>query len=116
MSRERLTAMRKGAYVLNTCRGEVLDEVALYDLLKSGHLGGAGLDVYHVEPYKGPLATLPNVFLCCHQGSCSHDGRYQMEVQSAENAVAFAAGTAIRPDRQVWLPGMGAPVVDWLEL
>jgi D-3-phosphoglycerate dehydrogenase len=116
LNRERLGRMRKGAYVLNTCRGEVLDETALYDLLKSGHLGGAGLDVYHQEPYKGPLATLPNVFLCCHQGSCSHDGRYQMEVQSAENAVAFALGRSITPDRVVWLPGMGVPAVDWLEL
>lgn len=115
MNRERLSRMRKGAYVLNTCRGEVLDEVALYDLLKSGHLGGAALDVYHQEPYKGPLITLPNVFLCCHQGSCSHDGRYQMEIQSAENAVAFAAGQMIAPDRIVWLPGMNQPGVDWLE-
>ena len=116
LNRDRLGAMRKGAFVINTCRGEVLDETALYDLLKSGHLGGAGLDVFHVEPYKGPLATLPNVFLNCHQGSCSHDGRYQMEVQSAENAVAFAQGHPILPDRQVWLPGMSTPAVDWLEL
>ncbi len=117
LSRARLSAMRKGAYLLNTCRGEVLDEGALYDLLVSGHLGGAALDVYHHEPYQGPngpgpLATLPNVFLTCHQGSCSHDGRYQMEMQSAENAVAFARGEAIRPERIVWLPGMAAPAVD----
>jgi D-3-phosphoglycerate dehydrogenase len=115
MNRERLAAMPKGGFVLNTCRGEVLDEGALYDLLKSGHLGGAGLDVYHQEPYKGPLVTLPNVFLCCHQGSCSHDGRYQMEVQSAQNAVNFAHGRPISDDRIVWLPGMTGPAVDWLE-
>ena len=115
MNRARLSAMRKGAYVLNTCRGEVLDETALHDLLVSGHLGGAALDVFHHEPYKGPLATLPNVFLCCHQGSCSHDGRYQMEIQSAQNAVDFAQGRPIAPDRIVWLPGMSGPGVDWLE-
>ena len=114
MSRPRLSAMRKGAYVLNTCRGEVLDETALYDLLKSGHLGGAGLDVFHKEPYVGPLATLPNVFLNCHQGSCSHDGRYQMEMQSAENAVHFSQGHPLLPDRIVWLPGMPEPAVDWI--
>ena len=115
MSRKRLSAMRKGAYILNTCRGEVLDESALYDLLKSGHLGGAALDVFHQEPYQGPLAILPNVFLTCHQGSCSHDGRYQMELQSAQNAVNFARGRPIDPDRIVWLPGMQEPAVDWLE-
>ncbi len=115
MNRERLSAMRRGAVVLNTCRGEVLDETALFDLLKSGHLAGAGLDVYHHEPYTGPLATLPNVFLCCHQGSCSYDGRYQMEMQSAQNAVDFALGQAINRERIVWLPGMHEPGQDWLE-
>jgi D-3-phosphoglycerate dehydrogenase len=112
LSRERLGRMRRGAYLLNTSRGEVLDEAALHDLLVSGHLGGAALDVYHHEPYQGPLAALPNVFLCCHQGSCSFDGRYQMEVQSAENAVAFAAGRPLLPERIVWLPGMAAPAVE----
>jgi D-3-phosphoglycerate dehydrogenase len=112
LSRERLSRMRKGAYLLNTCRGEVLDEEALHDLLVSGHLAGAALDVYRKEPYRGPLAKLPNVFLCCHQGSCSHDGRYAMEVQSAENAIAFMKGEPIRPERIVWLPGMKEPAVE----
>ncbi len=115
LNRERLRRMRRGAFVLNTCRGEVLDETALYDLLVSGHLGGAALDVFHQEPYRGPLATLPNVFLCAHQGSCSHDGRYQMEIQSAQNAVDLALGRPIAPERIVWLPGMTQPAVDWLE-
>lgn len=108
----RLAKMRKGSYLLNTCRGEVLDEEALYTLLKQGHLAGAALDVYREEPYTGPLRELPNVFLCCHQGSCSFDGRYAMEMQSAENAVAFAQGKSILPERIVWLPGMNAPTVE----
>ena len=83
-----LRLMPKGAYLLNTCRGEVLDQDALYACLKDGHLGGATLDVYRKE-LPGPLADLPNV-ICCHQGSCSHDGRYDMEVGSAENTVHFA--------------------------
>jgi D-3-phosphoglycerate dehydrogenase len=112
LSRPRLQSMRKGAYLLNTCRGEVLDELALYDQLVNGHLAGAALDVYHQEPYTGPLRTLPNVFLTCHQGSCSHDGRFDMEMQSAENAVAFAHGQAISPERVVWLPGMDKPAVE----
>jgi D-3-phosphoglycerate dehydrogenase len=112
LDRERLGRMRPGSYLINTCRGEVLDEDALYDLLRSGHLAGAALDVYHQEPYRGPLTTLPNVFLCCHQGSCSHEGRYAMEMQSAENAVAFAQGRPIAPERVVWLPGMPQATVE----
>ncbi len=116
LSADRIRRMRKGAYLINTCRGEVLDEDALLTALTSGHLAGAALDVYHQEPYRGPLAKLPNVFLCCHQGSCSFDGRYQMEIQSAENAVAFAQGAPILPERIVWLPGMAAPAVDLAEV
>jgi D-3-phosphoglycerate dehydrogenase len=116
LSAERLARMQRGAYLINTCRGEVLDDDALLAALTSGHLAGAALDVYHHEPYRGPLARLPNVFLCCHQGSCSHDGRYQMEVQSAENAVAFARGAPILPERVVWLPGMAAPAVELAEI
>ncbi len=112
LSRRRLESMRRGAYLINTCRGEVLDETALYDLLSSGRIAGAALDVYHQEPYQGPLRNLPNVFLCCHQGSCSFDGRYAMEMHSAENAVAYALGAAISPERIVWLPGMSAPAVE----
>ena len=112
LSAERLGRMRKGAYLINTCRGEVLDEEALYELLVSGHLAGAGLDVFRKEPYTGPLRLLPNVFLCAHQGSCSHDGRYAMEMQSAENTCAFAEGRPLLPERIVWLPGMSAPAVE----
>jgi D-3-phosphoglycerate dehydrogenase len=112
LSRRRLESMRRGAYLINTCRGEVLDETALYDLLSSGRIAGAALDVYHQEPYQGPLRNLPNVFLCCHQGSCSFDGRYAMEMHSAENAVAYAHGAPISPERIVWLPGMAAPAVE----
>lgn len=104
LSRERLGRLRTGAYLINTSRGEVVDESALVDLLKSGHLGGVALDVYHHEPYRGPLTGFPNVFLCCHQGSCSHEGRYAMEMGSAENAVNFQLGRAIPPDRIVHLP------------
>lgn len=112
LSREKLALLSPKSYLLNTSRGEVLDEQALYEALRDGRLAGAALDVYHHEPYTGPLTTLPNVFLCCHQGSCSHDGRYQMEMQSAQNAVAFARGNALLPERIVWLPGMPSPAVE----
>jgi D-3-phosphoglycerate dehydrogenase / 2-oxoglutarate reductase len=109
MSRERLRRMQRGSYLMNTCRGEVLDEQALYDCLADGHLAGAALDVYHQEPYTGPLTTLPNVFLCCHQGSCTHDGRYAMEMGAAENTVAYQRQEPITSERIVWLPGLPKP-------
>jgi len=112
LSAQRLRQMRRGAYLINTCRGEVLDEDELLRCLSSGHLAGAALDVYHHEPYRGPLAHLPNVFLCCHQGSCSHDGRYAMEMGAAENTVAFLRGEPIADGRAVWLPGMAEPAVE----
>ncbi len=99
-----LRRMPRGSFLLNTCRGEVLDEDALLRCLTDGHLGGAALDVYRQEPYRGPLCALPNVILCCHQGSCSHDGRYAMEMGSAQNAVAFLRGEPIPAERIVWLP------------
>ena len=104
VTEELLRAMPRGAYLLNTCRGEVLDEDALLRCLQDGHLGGAALDVYRKEPYRGPLAQVPNVILCCHQGSCSHDGRYAMEMGSAENTVAFLRGEKIAEERVVHLP------------
>lgn len=112
LSRAKLALLKPTAYLLNTCRGEVLDEVALGEMLAAKRLAGAALDVYHHEPYRGPLAALPNVFLCCHQGSCSFEGRYAMEMQSAENAVAFALGKPILSERIVWLPGMAEPAVE----
>ena len=104
VSERLIRLMPKGGFLLNTCRGEVLDEDGLHRCLVDGHLGGAALDVYREEPYHGPLRALPNVFLCCHQGSCSHDGRYAMEMASAENAVRYARGEAIAPDNVVWIP------------
>ena len=111
----RIKLMKPGVRIINCARGGLIDEAALLEGIKAGIVAGAALDVFHQEPYQGPLATLPNVFLTCHQGSCSHDGRYQMEIQSAQNAVNFALGRPIEADRIVWLPGMQEPAVDWLE-
>lgn len=109
VSERLLRLMPKGGFLLNTCRGEVLDEDGLHRCLVDGHLGGAALDVYREEPYHGPLRALPNVFLCCHQGSCSHDGRYAMEMGAADNAVRFARGEPIAQDNIVWMPGQPGP-------
>jgi D-3-phosphoglycerate dehydrogenase len=64
-----LSAMKKGAFLINIARGSLVDEKALYQAIKSGHLGGAGLDVEEHEPIppNEPLLTLPQVFLTPHQ-------------------------------------------------
>ncbi|MEM4633820.1 MAG: hydroxyacid dehydrogenase [Candidatus Anstonellaceae archaeon] len=61
-----ISKMKKGAVLINTARGALVDEDALYSALKSGHLAAAALDVYPQEPYSGKLCELPNVLLTPH--------------------------------------------------
>jgi len=68
LSRERIARMKPGALLINTARGALVDEAALIDALRTGHIRHAGLDVFHAEPLKPdhPLAALPNVTLSAH--------------------------------------------------
>ena len=84
---ETLTLMREDAYLINTSRGGLVDEQALYTALNSGELAGAGIDCFEVEPYKGPLNELDNVLLTGHIGSYAREGRIFMEKQSVENLI-----------------------------
>jgi glyoxylate reductase len=91
-----LALMRPGSYLINTARGPVVDEAALVEALKEGHLGGAGLDVYEREPILTPgLAELENVVLLPHLGSATAETRALMAKMAARNAVAAIRGEAV---------------------
>lgn len=85
LGREALTSMKRGSWLVNTARGSLLDEIALAELLKNGHLAGAALDVFEQEPYQGPLAQLPNVIVAPHIGSYATESRVQMEADAVKN-------------------------------
>lgn len=87
IGRKELKNMPKGAYLINTSRGEIIDHDALYSMLTSGHLSGAALDVFDQEPYTGPLTKLDNVILTPHIGSYAREARVEMEIQAAENLI-----------------------------
>ncbi|MEW6456594.1 MAG: D-glycerate dehydrogenase [Acidobacteriota bacterium] len=86
MSRERIYMMKKGAILINTSRGEVIDEKSLADALEDGHLWGAGLDVYEKEPeVYDKLLKLNKVVLLPHIGSATYETRLKMSMMAAKN-------------------------------
>jgi len=93
MDARRLSLMKKGAILVNTARGNLIDEAALVVALKSGHLFAAGLDVFKTEPGGNPeLAKLDNVFLLPHIGSATRETRDAMGFRALDNLDAFFAG------------------------
>ncbi|MCH8861373.1 MAG: D-glycerate dehydrogenase [Proteobacteria bacterium] len=90
MNARRLGLMKQGAYLINTGRGALVDEAALVEALKAGHLGGAGLDVYEREPQLAPgLADMANVTLLPHIGSATTETRAAMGLRVKENLDAY---------------------------
>lgn len=72
----RIAAMKPGSFVINTARGDLIDQAALIEALHQGRIGGAGLDVYAQEPQVDPrLIALPNVITLPHLGSATIEGR-----------------------------------------
>jgi glyoxylate reductase len=82
LSARRLKLIRKDTYIVNTARGEVIDEDTLIKLLEAGEIGGAGLDVFENEPAISPklvrLAKAGKVTLLPHMGSATIEGRVEM--------------------------------------
>ncbi|MEM2321479.1 MAG: glyoxylate reductase [Candidatus Bathyarchaeia archaeon] len=91
---ERLKLVKKTAYIINTSRGAVIDEKALYEALREGRIAGAALDVFEQEPISmdNPLLKLDNIVLTPHIGSASYETRSKMAEMVAENLIAFFEG------------------------
>jgi len=101
MNRERLARMRRSAFLINTARGDIVDEAALVEALADGTIAGAGLDVYEREPQVSPeLLTMENVVLFPHLGSATHETRIAMGRRAVENLKLFFSGAPLR-DRVV---------------
>ena len=89
-----LQRMKHGAILINTARGPLIDEVALCDALKSGHLRAAGLDVFEKEPLtlESPLLKLENVLTCGHLGGLDHESQQGTLVMAAQVIIGLKEG------------------------
>ncbi len=101
-----LARMPKGALIINTARGGLIDEAALLDALESGHIGGAGLDLTEPEPPSAdhPFRRHPRVLLTPHIGGVSAGSMTQMAIDAAECVVAKLTGGTV-PAGRIVVPG-----------
>jgi D-3-phosphoglycerate dehydrogenase len=99
MNAETFAQMKPGAWYINTARGGIHDEAALFDALQSGHLGGAGLDVWNDEPppVDHPLLSLDTVIATPHTAGITAEARERMATFLAEQMIAIFRGE--RPPR-----------------
>ena len=86
---EQLKKMKEGAWLINTARGDLVDEIALHQALNQGHLAGAALDVFAEEPYQGCLLHNPKTVVTPHQATLTKETRMAMEVKAVKNALNF---------------------------
>lgn len=97
MNGVRLAKMKPSAYLINTARGDVVDEAALIEALTKGWLAGAGLDVFEREPQvSAALLSMENVVLLPHLGSATEETRVAMGMRALENLRLHFAGSPLR--------------------
>jgi glyoxylate reductase len=93
ISRREFALMKPTAFVINTARGNIIDEEALVETLRAGRLGGAGLDVFEQEPKAHPaLIVMKNVVLLPHVGSATAETRLRMALLASVNLLAALDG------------------------
>jgi len=110
LGRAQLEATKPGAFVLNVARGGIVDESALADALRSGHLGGAAIDVYSVEPMAldNPLRGAPNLVLTPHLGASTTEAQDRVGIEMAEQVLMALDG--VTPPYAINAPSMAADV------
>jgi D-3-phosphoglycerate dehydrogenase / 2-oxoglutarate reductase len=91
-----LMLMKKDAVIINTSRGGIINEKDLYNVLKSGHLNGAAIDVFEQEPYDGPLNKIERCLMTSHMGSMTIDCRVKMEIEATEEFIRFSRGEPLK--------------------
>jgi phosphoglycerate dehydrogenase-like enzyme len=95
LNAERLSLMRDGAYLINTARGALVDENALYQALVSGKLAGAAADALREDPpTNNPLLALDNFIYMPHVGAATHESVERVSMIAAQNLVAVLRGEA----------------------
>jgi D-3-phosphoglycerate dehydrogenase / 2-oxoglutarate reductase len=106
IGRRELARMKPGALLVNTARGAVVDEAALVDALRSGHLGGAGLDTFEIEPIAAdnPLLALDNVILTPHVAGVTRNAALRVATMTAHNIVDVLAGRSLPRTHLVAVP------------
>ncbi|WP_414664551.1 C-terminal binding protein [Horticoccus sp. 23ND18S-11] len=88
--------LRPGAFIVNTARGDIVQKAPVFAALRSGHLGGAGLDVVEAEPLRtAEEAATPNLIVTCHAAFCSPEGMIEMRSTSARIARAAVLGEPV---------------------
>lgn len=93
LSAQVMAGMRPGVIIVNTARGGLIDEQAACELLKSGHLGGLGLDAYEAEPPgQSPLFALDNVVATPHTASHTFEATANMAQMAVDNLIAVLTG------------------------
>lgn len=100
IGRDELARMKPGSFLINAARGPIVDESALVAVLRSGHLGGAGLDVFEVEPLprESPLRALENVILAPHRGGATVEADARLLEVVGDNLLRVLDG---QPPRNV---------------
>ena len=102
-----LAQLKRGARIVNTARGELIDEVALADALRSGHVAGAALDVFTIEPPRNsPLLAMPNVIATPHVAGSTQEAQEEVGVQIAQQVRDYLQTGVIR--NAVNLPTLSA--------
>jgi len=92
LDRGMISQIKKGAFLINTSRGGIVDTEALIDALVQNHLGGAALDVFEKEPYEGPLTRFDNVVLTAHIAASARKSRYLMELGAVKDCIRVLNG------------------------